>query len=1246
MSVIETIKQRILELDAGPFQNMCNAFLSKEGYGTMMSLGSQAGTQKTTKGTPDTYFVAKDGRYIFVEYTTQQSGIAGKIQSDIQKCFDTEKTKVPLNKISEIIYCHTSSNLTPGDDLALRKQCEDKGIALTLFGIDQLANQLYLLHRNVAKEYLGISMGTGQIKEFHQFIKDYDANELSAPLNTLFCYREEEMEQIGKAFQTANVVILTGRAGVGKSRLALHFAETHAAEHQETLFCIRSNAQPIYEDLIQHINAPGNYFLFVDDANELSSGLQHILAYATGKEPQYQVRVLITVRDYAAEMVYRVARPLVRHETIDISVFSDDQIKKLIRDNYGITNPDYLDRIASIAEGNARIAMLAGSIAKEANRLDSIDDLTSLFACYYGSALAEKDLNTDHKLLVTAGIAAFLSPFDCKKVDSIEPILEQCFLSKDDFIEKLYELHEKEIVQFHFNQIVRFEEQCLGNYILKLVFVDKRLISLSDMIRCCFVPYQTRVIQAIGAICGVFRNHDIQDYVEQQITSLWKALERENAPCFHDFVKAFHLINPTDALVYIHNRIEASKENKILPSYEEIQKAKNYQNISDDVLTMLGSYADTQYLDEALDLFFLYYSKCCGNFMQFYHAALTYYNVNPKSFGLGYYTQIRFVLKLREYADNWKDEPIRLLFTELAPELLKLEHTVVEGSSHNRVTLYQIKVTAHPKMLEYRSELWKELEYISSSGDLSCIEKVMEEYGNDYSDNEKEVIIAEAPMLHSLINSLFDPDNLKHCLIVDHMVHVWSDCDCVPSNELQQFTNSSLMECYRVLEGPGREIPYDQREKVQKAQITQYIKEEGLNGLRSLIDTCAHYEKTGRNTWSVGNGLRFAFEAITCSSEDFAQAMEYYISRNTPLNLNPMPLIEQLFGKYPVAEVHQMLFDPDYDQKNYWQYAYFAAYPKSKITSETVAELYSFLSNPSDVHVTTSPYRDLWFIEKYKAVDPRIFITVCEILLRKFEYSPFIAGMYSGLFFNDGFHKPEEIIKEFSGHIDLLAKLYILTFKNTSTICDLQGAFARALLRVDSTFVDAFAQHVAEMLSQHRGESVHEQLISIFDEENAHSILDRIVETTAAQCKYAFLDLPELFDELLLPVAGKESLRKKQDEWMRHLIKQYANDTKRMRYLFETIGKLSDDRRIGYIILYLEYNPAYEDFEKLPLIPSSLSWCGSAVPMYSRHKECMMNLGTHLTGIKYLKHRKHVQDVIARLQADIEREQLHDILTG
>ena len=44
MSVIENIKQQILSLDGGTFQCMCDAILSKAGYGTVMSLGTQAGT--------------------------------------------------------------------------------------------------------------------------------------------------------------------------------------------------------------------------------------------------------------------------------------------------------------------------------------------------------------------------------------------------------------------------------------------------------------------------------------------------------------------------------------------------------------------------------------------------------------------------------------------------------------------------------------------------------------------------------------------------------------------------------------------------------------------------------------------------------------------------------------------------------------------------------------------------------------------------------------------------------------------------------------------------------------------------------------------------------------------------------------------------------------------------------------------------------------------------------------------------
>jgi len=56
MANIETIKQRILQLDAGSFQNLCDAFLSKIGYPNIVSLGAEAGTRKTTKCIPRAKF--------------------------------------------------------------------------------------------------------------------------------------------------------------------------------------------------------------------------------------------------------------------------------------------------------------------------------------------------------------------------------------------------------------------------------------------------------------------------------------------------------------------------------------------------------------------------------------------------------------------------------------------------------------------------------------------------------------------------------------------------------------------------------------------------------------------------------------------------------------------------------------------------------------------------------------------------------------------------------------------------------------------------------------------------------------------------------------------------------------------------------------------------------------------------------------------------------------------------------------
>lgn len=49
------------------------------------------------------------------------------------------------------------------------------------------------------------------------------------------------------------------------------------------MLCIRDNALPIYEDLRLYISQQGDYFLLVDDANQVA-GLSHILQYLFKKK--------------------------------------------------------------------------------------------------------------------------------------------------------------------------------------------------------------------------------------------------------------------------------------------------------------------------------------------------------------------------------------------------------------------------------------------------------------------------------------------------------------------------------------------------------------------------------------------------------------------------------------------------------------------------------------------------------------------------------------------------------------------------------------------------------------------------------------------------------------------------------------------------------------------------------------------------------------------------------------------------
>ncbi len=101
MTSTNQIKAKLLELEGGIFQRLCDDWLHKKGYENINAIGMMQSTDRVTKGTPDCLIIRPDGYFVFTEYTVQQKRLALKLEDDINKCFDERKTGIKTTKLAK-----------------------------------------------------------------------------------------------------------------------------------------------------------------------------------------------------------------------------------------------------------------------------------------------------------------------------------------------------------------------------------------------------------------------------------------------------------------------------------------------------------------------------------------------------------------------------------------------------------------------------------------------------------------------------------------------------------------------------------------------------------------------------------------------------------------------------------------------------------------------------------------------------------------------------------------------------------------------------------------------------------------------------------------------------------------------------------------------------------------------------------------------------------------------------------------
>lgn len=1245
MATITTIKQRIEQLDAGSFQLLCDAYLTKEGYPNLVALGTRAGTTKTTPGTPDTYFCSIGGKYVFAEYTTQQTGLSNKIREDLEKCFDVQKTGVPTDQISEIVYCHSSSNLSPKDDLTLKQYCTDNGVELRLIGIDFLSEELYQKYPVIVKEHLGLTYDTEQIRSLPDFVQHYDSNDLAAPLNTVFQYRQHEIDLIDSAFERHDVVVLTGVAGVGKTRLALKYADDYCIKNGYQLFVIHNHGLPIFEDLKFYFEKPGKYFIVIDDANQISQ-LPLITEYVNKKGSGYHTKIIITVRSYALEKIRKELKANVRFEEAVIGAFSDDEIKSIVSNHYGIQNYLYLDRIARIAEGNARIAILAGKIASDANRLDSINDASQLYEEFFGKVFQESHLEEDIQLQITAGVIAFLNTVHLDYLTPVLTVLSDSGLDTCALKSCIYKLHELELVNVCHDKAVAISDQCFANFILKYVFFDKKSISLSAMIDACFEPFREKTMQAINTLLGVYRSQEMHDFVANEINIIWSRKKEADAADFWEWIKAFYPVNPEETLLLIRERVEQADKVIIPVNSIDTDKYKNYQHIDDEIISILGGFANTENLDAALDLFFAYYLKRPDLFMEFYHSINQYYGIDSNAVQNDFYTPIHLINHFTLCSDQWRNEYIRLLFFSVIGEFLKVHFTSHEVSRKaNSISICNFSLKPSKSVFSYREKIWSQIIAIQEKhGCKPEIRSLLNNYNGTVEECSLEIIMKDAPFIDMLLETEFSENDLNDCMLAEHVFSIFTQIN-YNSIIIPRFLNSEKLKKYRVLVGPEWELNsnYQKWEAEKEQIITDYLSKakdatKAFDNLYEIYSECVSGRVQG--AWGFGSGMQRAVKYMLEEEKNCKYVAEKLIHAPKLDGLYLLDVINKMFSCCAVEEVFALVNSAPTDTKDYWIFAFYHEYPKTQVSSETVSKFYEYLKCDYDRDLQIDRSRELKFLSHYKKYDLDVFIKSVRLIFSKRHYAPKIVTNYLVLFFNEYYCEASLVLELFKQDMTLLEDIYVFESKYDIHL-DFDGHMLKALCDNNEAFIEKYYINVYAANRYHRHEESR-RLQAIYTCKNYFTVIDIIVDDCANQGRFVYYDLASL---MKIFVAVPQNLIEKSNLWVQHYITDQNKNVEKMQALFEAIAESADpDRRISFIKSLVSVNNDAELFSKIDLIPCHYMVSESTVPLYSGWINYLEKLRTLFHGLTFIKHKLIIDNEIKRLKALIEQSEIEDVL--
>lgn len=1194
---VELIEAKLTGMNDDAFHRLGDEYFFYE-YGVEFDainpIGQAEGKQKSRGGTPDTTIRLKNGKFALIQYTTQEpakkrAAFFAKLKSDLLACFD--RSGIPNKDIDHIVLC-CNSNPSVEQESQLLDIAAGEGLELRVVNLSTIARHIHSKYTFLSKDYWGLELDTYQVLPLPKFVAEYEKNGFATPLSNPFYFRQEELDAIRASISQQLITIVTGKPGVGKSKMVVEAISRELDNNESTIaYCLRNKNLPVLHDLRRYLTPGKSYIIYIDDVNQNLAQLRDVLTYH--QESDTKLRIVLTVREYVFDEVRQFIKGY-HFQKITIPVFEREQLKQIIKgEPFSIKHPAFVKRILEVAHGNARLAIILATVAKN-KYLHELDNLTDVYDSYFQKISAEKGhLFSGIKLQVLGFVAFF------KNINAKDPVLNsnlQLFgISETKFWETIWELELAEFVDvFTDRSLVRISDQILEGYVFyKCFFVDKAL-NYQVVLNECFPEHRKRISNTIIDANNTFGYQNLKDLVQPYITGRyhlpWTKEEDKLS-----FLNIFWMYMQEEGLYYASQCIEILDDKDVI-MLDKLKAEAHKKHIAfqdgfvltkdekDPMLSLLSQYLlhNTSCFEPAVLLLFKYIRKrphMAEKLVQFIksHFAFNYLDEPYQYIRERMFSEI-LIRSLKKY-----DDIHSYIFLRLCRHFLKtnFRSTVLIG---NVMHTHENDINGADFILEMRKAYWEKLgEYFPLYPKLArhTLKDIIDGFWLDYNE---EVRKFDIPLIAQLMNKHFDMTHIADVVMANEFVQKL-DKRKHRSNEVKQLKTAAANEQYKWYQAFDWNL-YRNKERydIEEDQPTFRQRFPGLKEKELIstfnFNTKAQYqvfldfivqclEVRNMDLYEMDKSCKILFRHfIQNNPADFFAFLKSLLSEKTILQLVwPDTLLALLIEHYTgqIDEIETLLNNiQDEFVRQKLLIAFYSELPPSEINSlrcKNYSRVYSKLSgrhfldfrNVGAYHV----YQDNFLLHHLKLVYNQAIDGKCSFTLdRNFLIT----------------HHPE-----LSGDSSFTRQLYFHLDQDNPHF-DYNGETMLFLMDSDPEFFTAYIQSIIKDKKYKRED--HYQLKQIWKTpgylQNIQAIFDALHNH-----KYLSWEMENVLKDLFAHGHGSPDFHTKRTAFLTAYIAMHHNNSKRMATCFKVINASVQQQKDEFTLLLLSHSQDLEIFKKI-----------------------------------------------------------------